>query len=182
VIRFLTENPLIKYMAFLYTPPDRNFLKNRLGTDSELLANEFAKLGAFLDDAKIKTFDLTGSMISGTSLAASGVDIADGTNPTYPALFCADVPMTIVGMVTVMTEVYAKDTTDAKIEIKDNAGSPVTKCSITLPSAGRAAKTFVTTTPINATLAIGDILNLAITSTGASGTGHAKVLLKYIID
>lgn len=128
--------------------------------------------------------DLTASMVSSTSLAANGADLASGTNATFYAVWCAPVACTIVSMDTFLTEAYVKQTTDAKIEIIDNAASPVTKVTYTLPAAGRAVKTYVSTTTIaSAALAAGDILALKITATASSsGTGHAKVLMRYTID
>jgi hypothetical protein len=173
-----------------YTAPTLKKLNVGVGTDMEVLCNELTLIDSELDShvtatgkAAIKLFDLTGSMVSGTSLAANGVDLASGTDATFYAVFCAPVAMTIVSMDTFLTEAYVKETTDAKIELKDNAGSPVTKVSYTLPTAGRAVKSMVSTTPVSAALAAGDIINLAITASASStGTGHAKVFLRYTID
>ena len=128
--------------------------------------------------------DLTASMVSSTSLAANGADLASGTNAIYYAVWCAPVACTIVSMDTFLTEAYVKETTDSKIEIIDNAASPVTKVTYTLPAAGRDVKTHVSTTTIaSAALAAGDILALKITATASSsGTGHAKVFMRYTID
>lgn len=167
----------------VYTAPNQFFLKNKLGTDSSVLSGELVKIDAAIDDASIKMADLTGSMVSSTSLAANGVDIASGTNATYYAVFVAPVAITIVGMYTYMTEAYVKETTDAKIELKDEAASPVTKVTYTLPTAGRAVKSGVTTTPTSASLAAGAALDLVITATASSsGTGHARVYLLYTVD
>lgn len=166
-----------------YTAPRRNFLKNSLGTDSDILAAEFAKLDTAIDSAKVQVVDLTASMVSSTNLAANGVDLASGTNATYYALFAAPVAMTITGMVTYTTEAYVKETTDAKIELKTEAASPVTKCTYTFPLAGQAVKTMVTTAPTVATLAAGEVLDMVVTvSASSTGTGHAKVYLLYTVN
>jgi len=169
-----------------YTSPSPNFLKNSLGTDSSVLAGQFAQIDTAIDSAKIQIVDLTASMNSSTSLAANGVDLASGTNHTYYAVFLAPVACTIVSMDSYLTEAYVKETTDAKIELIDNAGSPVTRVTYTLPTAGRTVKSMVSTSPVSgatASLAAGDMLNLAITeSASSSGTGHAKVFLRYTVD
>lgn len=166
-----------------YVAPNQFFLKNRLGTDSSVIADELEKIDTAIDTASIQVADLTASMVSSTSLAANGVDIASGTNATYYGLFVAPYALTIVGMVTYMTEAYVKETTDAVIALKDEAASPVTKVTYTLPVGGRLVKTMVITTPTSAAMAAGDALDMVITSTASStGTGHAKVFLLYKID
>lgn len=159
------------------------FLKNRLGTDSSVLAAEFAKIDAEIDTSKLCFAELTTGLGTDTALATAGVDIASGSNAQYYARFVAPQAMTIVGMATYLTEAYVKDTTDAKIELLDEAGSPVTKVTYTLPAGGRAVKTTVVTTPASAALAAGDALDLKITATASSsGTGHARVVLIYTVD
>lgn len=167
----------------VYTAPNQFFLKNSLGTDASIIAGELAKIDTAMDSSNIKVADLTASMVSSTSLAANGVDLASGTNATYYAVFAAPVAITIVGMVTYTTEAYVKETTDAKIDLKTEAGSPVTKCTYTFPAAGQAVKTMITTTPTDAALAAGDVLDMAVTvSASSTGTGHAKVYLLYRIN
>jgi hypothetical protein len=176
-----------------YVAPGRTFLKNRLGTDSSVIVGELAKIDTELDTlttangkAAVNIIDLTASMNSSSSLAANGVDLASGTNHTYYAVFIAPVACTIVSMESILTEAYVKETTDAKIELIDNAGSPVTRVTYTLPAAGRAVKSMVSTAPVDSTkaiLAAGDILNLATTeSASSSGTGHAKVFMRYTVN
>jgi hypothetical protein len=167
----------------VYTAPGKFFLKNRLGTDSLILSGELGKIDTAMDSANLKYLDLTASMVSATNLAANGADIASGANATYYCVFVAPQALTLVGMVTYLTEAYVKETTDAKIELKDEAGSPVTKFTYTLPVAGRALKSTVVTTPASAAMAQGDALDLVITATASStGTGHAKVFLLYRIN
>lgn len=166
-----------------YTAPGQNFLKTRLGTDSSILSGELSDIDDALDSAGVKYIDLTASVGTTSALATTGVDVADGTGGTTYCVFVAPVALTIVGMVTYLTEAYVKDTDDAKIELKTEASTPVTKATYTLPAAGRAAKTTVTTAPASASMDAGDALDLVITATAASsGTGHAKVFLKYTID
>jgi hypothetical protein len=167
----------------VYTAPGQNFLKNSLGTDSSVIAAELGKIDAAIDSSSIKVMDLTASMVSSVSLAANGADIASGSNATFYCVFVAPVALTLVGMVTYMTEAYVKETTDAKVELKTEAASPVTKFTYTLPTAGRALKSMITTAPSSAAMAAGDALDLVITATGSStGTGHVKVFLVYMIN
>lgn len=165
------------------------FRKNK-GSLSDKLGAEFAKIDTEIDSlttangkAAINIVDITASMVSSTSLAANGADLASGTNATYYAVFCAPVDIHIVSMDDFLTEAYVKLTTDAKIEVVTEAASPVTIATRTLTAEGEAVKTKHSTTPAVAAVAAGTILNLKITSTAAaSGTGHAKVFLRYTVD
>lgn len=166
-----------------YTPITAAGFRNKPGTLSEKLAGEFGNVDTAVETARIQTVDLTASMVSGTSLAANGADLASGTNATFYAVFVAPVAITLVSMITYTTEAYVKETTDAKIELKTEAGSPVTKCSYTFPVGGQVVKTMITTAPVSASLAAGDALDMIVTqSASVSGTGHAKVFLKYTVD
>ena len=165
-----------------YTAPNQFFLKNTPGTDSSVIAAELAKIDAAIDTSKLRFAELTTGLGTDTALATSGVDLATGSNAQYYGRFVAPQAMTIVGMATYLTEAYLKDTTDAKVELLDEAATPVTKVTYTLPTP-RAAKTLVITTPASAALAAGDALDLKITATGSStGTGHARVVLIYAVN
>jgi len=158
-------------------------LRAKSGTKAEIISGEFALVDAAIDTAKIQYANLTAGMGTRTAVATSGVDLASGSNAVYYGVFQAAQAMTIVGMVTVLNEAYVKDTTDAVVILKDRAGTPVTKVTYTLPTAGRAAKSFITTAPASAALAAGDILDLYITASGSLiGTGYVDVILKYTID
>lgn len=166
-----------------FTAKNAAQLRARAGTKSEILASEFALVDAAIDTAKINIVDLTASAVSSTNLAANGVALASGTNHTFYSVFVAPVACTIVSMDVLITEAYKKETTDAKIELKTEASSPVTKCTTTLAAAGVAAKTIINVAPTDATLAAGTILNIVTTESASStGTGHAKVFMRYIIN
>ena len=170
-------------MTSLYTAKNAAQLRAKTGTKNEILAVELSGIDAAIDAAKIKIADLTASMVSSTSLAANGVDVASGTNATYYSVFVAPYPITIIGMMTYTTEAYVKETTDAKVELKDEAASPVTKVTYTFPVGGRLVKNMVTTNPVSASLAAGGALDMIITATASStGTGHVKVSLLYTVD
>ncbi len=128
-------------------------------------------------------WNLTPKEGTDTALATTGLDLKTGA--TYYAKFVADVPVTITGMVSYVTDAYVYNTTDAKIELKTEAASPVTVVTYTFPQAGRAVKTTVTTTPVTpavAVLAAGDALDIVVTATGASGAGHVKLYLLYTVN
>lgn len=166
-----------------YTAKNAAQLRAKAGTQASIMAAELASVDAAIDTAKIQQALLTAGMGTRTAVATSGVDLASGSNAVYYGVFHATQAMTITGMVTVLNEAYVKDTTDAVVILKDRAGTPVTKCTYTMPAAGRAAKTSVTTTPASAALAAGDILDLYITASGNStGTGFVDVILKYTIN
>lgn len=166
-----------------YTQTNLAGLRTKAGSLLQKLYSEFGLVKTELDKTGINIVDLTPSKGTDTALATAGVDLAAGSNATYYAVWVAPVACTITGVITALTEAYKKDVTDAKIEIVDNAGTPVTKFTYTLVD-GRAAKNMIVHTTIaSAALAAGDILNLKITATGSSsGTGYAKVFLRYTID
>lgn len=166
-----------------FTAKNAAQLRAKAGTKSETLAAEFASVDAAIDTAKIQQALLTAGMGNRTEVATSGVDLASGSNAEYYGVFHATQAMTITGMVTVLNEAYKKDTTDAVVILKDRAENPVTKCTYTMPTDGRAANTSVTTTPASAKLAADDILDLYITASGSgTGTGYVDVILLYTID
>ena len=165
-----------------YVAPNQFFLKNTPGTDASVIAAELAKIDAAIDTSKLRFVELTTGLGTDTALATSGVDVASGSDAQYYARFVAPQAMTIVGMATYLTEAYKKDVTDAKIELVDEASTPVVKVTYTFPTP-RVVKSLVVTTPTSAALAAGDALDLKITATGASsGTGHARVVLIYTVN
>jgi hypothetical protein len=128
--------------------------------------------------------DLTASFVSGTSLASNGASLKGSGDVTYSCVFVAPAALHITGVVTYMTEAYLKETNDAKVELIDEAGTPVTKFTYTLPIGGRAVKNAVVHTTIaSAAMTAGDALDLKITVTGnSSATGRVKVFLRYTLD
>lgn len=170
-----------------YVATGEGLFRSKGGSLSHKLGYEFAQIQSQTDTLNTnvtrsitRRWNLTPNMGTDTALATTGISLKTGA--TYYAKFFTDVAVTIVGMVTYQTEAYAKDTTDAKIELKTEASSPVTKVTYTFPAAGRAAKTVVNTTPTSATLAAGDALDIVITATGASGTGYCKIELLYTVN
>lgn len=161
-----------------YTAPSLDKLNHGVFPWPRVLHDEFVKIASALGSGAPLQKDLSVGLGTETALATAGITLTTGA--TYYAKFVADVPMTIQYMLTYMTEAYAKDTTDAKIELKTEAASPVTKVTYTFPTSGRAAKNMVLTTPTSATLAAGDALDVVVTATGSgSGTGHCRVILVY---
>lgn len=147
------------------------------------LQTELASMTTASGKAAVNIVDLTASMVSSTSLAANGADLASGLDATFYAVFCAPVDIHVTSMDDFLTEAYVKETTDAKIEIVTEATSPVTIATRTLTAGGEAVKTKHSTNPAAAAVTAGTILNLKITATGSStGTGHAKVFMRYTVD
>lgn len=166
-----------------YTAPSARAFREKAGTLSEKATYELGLIDTEIDLHKSKFVDLTASMVSSTSLAANGADLASGTDATYYAVFVPPVNITAVKMYYFLTEAYAKDTEDAVIAIKTEADEPVTIFTKTLTAAGEAVKTFGNDTPETgaADIAAGTALNLCITATTeTAGTGHAKVFMEYI--
>ena len=141
---------------------------------------ETTTLTTFSGRTLTQRWNLTPKEGTDTTLATTGISLKTGA--TYYCKFVADVAITIVGMVSYVTESYVYNTTDAKIELKTEADTPVVKVTYTFPQAGRAAKTTVTTTPTSAALAAGDALDVVVTATGASGAGFVKLYLLYTVD
>jgi hypothetical protein len=166
-----------------YTAPNAVAFRNKAGSLASKITSELTLIDTEIDSAKIKIIDLTASMVSSTSLAANGADLASGTNATFYAVFCAPVDIHVVSMDDFLTEAYVKETTDAKIEIVTEAASPVTIATRTLTAGGEAVKTRHSTAPAAAAVTAGTILNLKITvSASSTGTGHAKVFMRYTVD
>lgn len=167
----------------VYIPTDAGQFRSKGGSLSEKLGYEFGKVDAALATTRIQTVDLTASMVSGTSLAANGVDLASGANATFYAVFVAPRVLTILEMVIYTTEAYVKETTDAKIELKTEAGTPEVKCTYQFPGAGQNLKTTTTVPPVSPAMLTGDALDMVVTqSASTSGTGHAKVFLNYVLN
>lgn len=124
---------------------------------------------------------LTHAMGTNSALATSGADLASGSDYVQYGVFVAPVDIVVTTMYDTLTEAYAKDATDAVIAVKDDAGAVVT--TRTLTAGGEAAKAHHATAPGGgpATVTAGTRLDLAITATGAGGTGHAVVVLEYYV-
>lgn len=166
-----------------YVAPNAVVFRNKSGSLAAKVTSELGLIDTEIDAAKIKIVDLTASMVSGVSLEANGADLASGTNATYYAVFCVPVNIHVVSMDDFLTEAYVKETTDAKIEIVTEATSPVTIATRTLTAAGEAVKAMHSTAPAVAAVTAGTILNLKITASASStGTGHAKVFMRYTVD
>lgn len=166
-----------------YNAPGPSAFRSKGGSLAEKITYELGLIDTEIDAAKIKIVDLTASMVSGTSLAANGVDLASGSNATYYAVFCAPVDIHVISMDDFLTEAYVRETTDAKIEIVTEATSPVTIATRTLTAAGETVKSKHSTAPAVTAVTAGTILNLKITASASSiGTGHAKVFMRYTID
>jgi hypothetical protein len=180
-------------MAF--TPLTISELRARSGTPAEIMYGEFSKVktetdalataDTTLSGRTLQNYvDLTANFVSGTSLAANGASLKGSGDVTYSCVFVAPAALHIVKVVTYMTEAYLKETNDAKVELIDEAGTPVTKFTYTLPGGGRAVKNSVVHTTIaSAAMVAGDALDLKITVTGnSSATGHVKVFMWYTFD
>lgn len=124
---------------------------------------------------------LTHAMGTNTALATTGADLADGAGGTQYGVFVAPVDIVVTTMYDTLTEAYSKDSTDAVIAIKDDSGAVVV--TRTLTAGGEAVKTHHATAPGGGPVAVpaGTRLDLAITATGAGGTGHAVVVLEYYV-
>jgi hypothetical protein len=164
-------------------------LRKIRGSLLEKIAGELALIGAEIDSVgaqaaihRSKFALLTAGMGTRSDAATSGVDIADGTGGTTFGVFFAPVAITAVRLHVLANEAYAKDTTDARIEIRDNAATPAVIFTHTPAADGVAAGTLVSTSPATgkAAIAAGRRLDLVVTATGSSGgTGHVDVILEY---
>jgi len=165
-----------------YTAPSGATLRKRGGTITDKIATELGKIDTEIDTHKSKFAILTAGLGTPTALATTGVDVADGSGGTYYGVFVAPTDITLVAMHDYLTEAYVKEDDDAKIDVKDDAGTPAIKFTRTLTAEGEAAKTFTSTDPEDgeADVDAGTRLDLVITATkSSSGTGHAVVILEY---
>jgi hypothetical protein len=114
------------------------------------------------------------------ALATTGVDLGSGSDITISGFFFPKAA-TLVAMHDYLTEAYAKDTTDAKIEIYNDADTPAKLFGRTLTAAGELVKAKHSTLPETgkAAIAAGTRVDLKAVNTGASGTGHAIVVLEF---
>lgn len=156
--------------------------RTKQGTLSEKLASEFSSISTQFGKSDMNYALITGHEGTRTAAATTGVDVATGSDATYYGVFFAPVALTLTSMYVLVNEAYVKDTTDAVVAIKDNAGTPVTRFTKTMTAAGDAAGTMLTATVETgkSALAAGVRLDLAITATAAStGTGHVDIIIGY---
>lgn len=168
-----------------YTATTGAVFRKIKGSLSQKLGSEFGNVQAGLDAAKLQRIDLSAGIGTATAIATAGIDIATGSNATYYGVFVADRPITVQKYLIYFTEAYVKLTTDAKVEIKNEAGTPAVKATYTCTATGEAAKSYVEVSPATgqAALAKGEALDIAITATAsATGTGHVKVFMIYTVD
>lgn len=173
-----------------YTAPSAQELRNRGGTITDKIVTELDLIKTELDVIESgealqqsKFANLNTNMVSASSLAASGIDLASGSDITMYGVWFAPVDITLIKMHDYITEAYVKDTTDAKIEIYNDAGTPAKLFGRTLTAAGEAAKSVHSTSPESgkADVAAGTGIVLKAVNTGSStGTGHAAVQIEYI--
>lgn len=167
-----------------YTPKDELTFRTESGSLSKKIATELSAISSAITTSEATAAGLAEMTVtlgsSGATLAAAGFDLADGTGGETFGVFVAPYALTLTGGSVLTTEAYVKDTTDAKIEILDNASTQVVKADLTLPAAGVLAKVSTPLVIKSASVAAGTILNVKITSTAAdTGTGHALIALKF---
>jgi len=172
-----------------YTAKSAGTLRKIRGSLLEKIAGELALIGAEIDSVgaqaaahRSKFALLTSGLGDRSAAETSGVDIADGTGGTTFGVFFAPVAITAVKLHVLANEAYARDTTDARIEIRDNSATPVVIFAHTPSADGVAAGTLVSVSPATgkAAIAAGRRLDLVVTATGSSGgTGHVDVILEY---
>lgn len=172
-----------------YIAPTVEDFRLRTGTRSEKLVAELKAIqtelstietGASLNQSKFAV--LTTGVGNPAALATTGIDFGTAADIFVYGAFVAPVDIQIVKMHDTITEAYLKDAADAKLEIYDNGGSPTKLFGRTLAAAGEAVNASHHTDPETGTgnVTAGTRLDLKAVNTGASGTGHAIVLLEYV--
>ena len=175
-----------------YTAKSAGTLRRIRGSLLEKIAGELALIGAEIDSVgaqaathRSKFALLTAGLGDRSAVETSGVDIADGTGGTTFGVFFAPVAITAVKLHVLANEAYVRDTTDttdAKIEIRDNSATPVVVFTHTPSADGVAAGALASISPETgrAAIAAGKRLDMVVTATGSSsGTGHVDVILEY---
>ena len=152
------------------------------GSPMKKVAAENALIDAEIDIQKSKFMNLTVGLGTDTAVGTTGIDLASGADiDRYGFFFPVDV--TLIAMHDYLTEAYVKETDDAKLEVYDDAGTPVKLFGRTLTAAGEAAKTATSTNPETdkADVDAGTAIMLKAVKTDAtSGTGHAIVVVEYV--
>lgn len=122
-----------------------------------------------------------------TVLATTGVDLTHetgGTAVTYYGAWFAPAAVTATKLYIMLNEAYVKDTNDCKIEVYDNAGTPVKIFGTTLDAEGVAAGTVVEVDVEDdaGAIAADTRFDVKITTTdNASGTGFASMKIAYTV-
>jgi hypothetical protein len=173
-----------------YTAPDAGTFRKVGGTLAQKICNElsdieteFTSVSGEFTKNNSKYAVLTAGVGTNTALATAGIALATGSDIQIYGVFFAPVNITVVTLHYYLTEAYVKDTDDAKIELYNDASSPVKIFGATLAAAGVAAKTHGEITPETGKAAIteGTRLDLkAVNTANSSGTGHAIVILEYV--
>ena len=173
-----------------YTAPDAGTFRKVGGTLAQKICNElsdieteFTSVSGEFTKNNSKYAVLTAGVGTNTALATAGIDLATGSDIQIYGVFFAPVNITVVTLHYYLTEAYVKDTDYAKIELYNDASSPVKIFGATLAAAGVAAKTHGEITPETGKAAIteGTRLDLkAVNTANSSGTGHAIVILEYV--
>lgn len=165
-----------------YTQTALDVLRTKAGTLLAKLYTEFGLISTAIGKAELKRVELTAGVGTNTALATSGADLADGTGCQIYGAFVAPSAITVVRITDYLGEAYVKDTDDAKIEVYNDAETPVKIFGRTLDAEGEDAGSYTATTPETgkASVTAGTRLDLKITATkSSSGTGHAKIWLEY---
>jgi len=173
-----------------YTAPDAGTFRKVGGSLAQKICNElsdieteFTSVSGEFTKNNSKYAVLTAGVGTNTALATAGIDLASGSDIQIYGVFFAPVNITVVTLHYYLTEAYVKDTNDAKIELYNDASSPVKIFGATLAAAGVAAKTHGKIAPETGKAAIteGTRLDLkAVNTASSSGTGHAIVILEYV--
>ena len=172
-----------------YTAPDAGTFRKVGGSLAQKICNElsdieteFTSVSGEFTKNNSKYAVLTAGVGTNTALTTAGIDLASGSDIQIYGVFFAPVNITVVTLHYYLTEAYVKDADDAKIELYNDASSPVKIFGATLAAAGVAAKTHGEIAPETGKAAItkGTRLDLKAVDTGSTGTGHAIVILEYV--
>ncbi len=168
-----------------YTAKTAGQLKRIAGSMIEKIATEFGLIDAEIDTHKVHTVHLTAGLGTPTAQATTGVDLADGNDTTYYAVFVPPSDITITEVYVLMTEDYVEDTDAGSITLSapKQGIEGLTICTIALPGTGIVADSGLsgTISGTNGNVNAGKRLDITVVATGSSsGTGHAVVMMEYI--
>lgn len=165
-----------------YTAKTAFQLRNEAGSLLQKDAAEHTLIAAEIGLAQRKFVTISSPTGTNEAVATTGIDLASGSDISVWGHFFPR-PVTLVAMHDYLTEAYVKATTDAKIEVYNNASTPAKLFGRTLTATGEAAKAVHTTTPETgkAAVAAGTAITLKAVNTGSgTGTGHAIVVIEYL--
>ena len=128
-----------------YTAKTAKQLRQEKGTLLEKVASELSSIQTEITRTNSQFAVLTAGT---TTLATTGIDLASGSDITQYGVFFAPTDITVVTLHYYLTEAYVKEsTTNAKIELYNDASSPARYLVKPLPQQAKRSSIMVRSHP-----------------------------------